>query len=125
MIPIVAGTRTILVVDDDESILSTVVEFLALEGFQVESATNGAEALAALERRAPSLVLLDMRMPVLDGWEFARVLHAKDEAPPILVMTASHHTKQWAEEIGATGYIAKPFDLGELLTAIERICPAA
>lgn len=112
----------ILVVDDDPSIRSTVAEFLALEGYPVATAANGAEALTAVEQGPPAIVLLDMRMPVLDGWGFAEALRKRDIAVPLVVMTASQHTKQWAEEVGAVGYLAKPFDLLELLTAVEHVC---
>ncbi len=111
----------ILVVDDDPSILSTVSEILDLEGYPVETAANGAEALRAVERSRPSLVLLDMRMPVLDGWGFARALKERGLKLPILVMTAAQNARRWAEEIGADGYLAKPFDLLNLLDAVERL----
>lgn len=113
--------RPILVVDDDPSILMTVSEILDLEGYAVETAENGAEALRAVERTSPSLVLLDMRMPVLDGWSFARELGERGLKLPILVMTAAQSARDWADEIGAEGYLAKPFDLFDLLTAVERL----
>jgi CheY-like chemotaxis protein len=111
----------ILVVDDDPSILHTVAELLDMEGYAVETATNGAEALRYVEQAEPSLVLLDMRMPVMDGWTFVRVLKERGRRLPILVMTAAQDAKQWAEEVGAAGYVAKPFDLEDLLDAVERV----
>ncbi|MBV9279441.1 MAG: response regulator [Chloroflexi bacterium] len=112
--------REILVVDDDPTILMTVAEFLDMEGYTVETAANGEEALQTVESARPSLVLLDMRMPVLDGWGFARALKERGRQLPILVMTAAQDARQWAEEVGAVGYVAKPFDLMDLLTAVER-----
>ena len=111
----------ILIVDDDPSILTTVWEILDLEGYPVETATNGAEALEAVERARPSLVLLDMRMPVCNGWEFARALKERGVQLPIVVMTAAQDARHWAEEIGADGYLAKPFDLLNLLDTVERL----
>jgi two-component system chemotaxis response regulator CheY len=111
----------ILVVDDDPAIRTTVSEILELEGYPVTTASNGMEALEAVERDNPSLVLLDMRMPVLDGWGFARALRQRGMMMPILVMTAAQSARTWAEEIGAQGYLAKPFDLAELLNAVERL----
>jgi CheY-like chemotaxis protein len=111
----------ILVVDDDPSILDTVAELLDLEGYAVETASNGAEALDQLERTEPSLVLLDMRMPVMDGWSFVRTLKERGRSLPILVMTAAQDARKWAEEVGAAGYVAKPFDLLDLLDAVERV----
>jgi DNA-binding response OmpR family regulator len=112
--------RPILVVDDDPGILAMLRDFLEGEGFAIRTATNGAEALEALEDVAPALILLDMRMPVLDGWAFAAQLRERQIAYPIVVMTAAESARSWAEEIGATGYIAKPFDVDELLQTIER-----
>jgi two-component system chemotaxis response regulator CheY len=111
----------ILVVDDDDSIRSTVSEILNLEGYPVETAADGAEALRAVERSRPALVVLDMRMPVLDGWGFAQELKARGIRLPILVMTAAQNARHWAQEIGADGYVAKPFDLMDLLNAVERL----
>ena len=113
---------SVLVVDDDPSILTTVAEILDLEGFPVATATNGAEALEAVERQTPTIVLLDMRMPVLDGWGFVRALQESGRMLPVLVMTAAQDTRRWAEEIGAAGYLAKPFDLNDLLSAVETLC---
>jgi DNA-binding response OmpR family regulator len=112
---------TILVVDDDPSILTTVSEVLEFEGYNVDTAANGAEAIVAIERSCPGLVLLDMRMPVLDGWGFARELRERGVVLPILVMTAARDARRWAEEIGAQGYIAKPFELDDLLGAVDHL----
>jgi len=111
----------ILVVDDAASILLTKVEILHLVGYSVESATNGAEALEVVARRSPSLVLLDMRMPVLDGWGFARSLKERGIMLPIVVMTAAQDAGRWAREIGAMAYLAKPFEIPELLETVERV----
>ncbi len=115
------GDSPILVVDDDPSILATVSEILEFEGYPVRTATNGAEALQLIEQEPPSLVLLDMRMPVLDGWGFARRLGERGVRLPIVVMTAAQDARRWAEEIGAAGYVPKPFELPELLDTVERL----
>jgi DNA-binding response OmpR family regulator len=115
-----SASRPILVVDDDVEILAMLRDFLEGEGLTVRTATNGAEALDMLDDVAPALILLDMRMPVLDGWGFAARLHERRATYPIVVMTAAESARRWADEIGATGYIAKPFDVNELLQLIER-----
>jgi DNA-binding response OmpR family regulator len=115
-----AAGRPILVVDDDPEILAMLRDFLESEGLAVRTAANGAEALDALDEVAPALILLDMRMPVLDGWAFAERCRERQFAYPIVVMTAAESARTWAEEIGATGYIAKPFDVNELLKTIQR-----
>ena len=62
-----------------------------------------------------------MRMPVMDGWGFARALRERGIKLPILVMTAAQDARRWAQEIDAEGYLAKPFDLLDLLSAVERL----
>ena len=114
-------TQSILVVDDDPNVLAMVTDILLFEGYTIQTATNGAEALAKVDQTMPALVLLDMRMPVLSGWDFARILKERDIHLPILVMTAAHDAHKWAEEIGASGYVAKPFHLPDLLDAVEAI----
>jgi CheY-like chemotaxis protein len=114
--------RTILVVDDDTSILETVGEILAQEGYRVVKATGGEEALAQIRRIKPELILLDMRMPGMDGWAVARALHEREIRIPIVVMTAAENAKKWADEIGAAGHLAKPFALDDLLRSVaERL----
>ena len=111
----------ILIVDDEQLILGTVAEILDLEGYRTECARNGAEALEAVLRCRPSLILLDMNMPVLDGWGVARELRRLGIAIPIVVMTAGQSAPLAAKEISAAGYLSKPFDLFELVACIEEV----
>ena len=114
----------ILIADDDPSILNLVADILRGEGYAVELARNGREALDVIARRdVPALVVLDMRMPVIDGWEFASRLRAQQLNPPILVMTAARNAREWAAEIEAVGYLAKPFDLDDFLREVSRLAP--
>ncbi len=115
-----ADHGTVLVVDDDTSILDTVSSILSGEGYDVVSASSGQEALDAVARKRPLLILLDMRMPVMDGWAVARALRGQGITVPIVVMTAAESAQRWADEVGAEGYLAKPFGLDELLTTVER-----
>jgi CheY-like chemotaxis protein len=117
------ATGPVLVVDDDPTILATVAETLDLEGYPVMTATNGAEALDLVARSRPSLVLLDMRMPVLDGWGFVRALRARGIDLTVVVMTATADARKWASEIGAQGVLPKPFDLDVLLSEVRRLRP--
>jgi DNA-binding response OmpR family regulator len=110
----------ILVVEDDPDILSSVADILDFEGYAVETAMDGSIALSILENVQPTLILLDMRMPVLNGWEFARILKERGIKVPILVMTAAQDARRWAEEIGAEGFIPKPFHVMDLLDAIAK-----
>ncbi|HKW78759.1 MAG TPA: response regulator [Candidatus Limnocylindria bacterium] len=114
-----AGTR-VLVVDDDHSILDTVSSILSSEGYQVMSAAGGEEALTLMKNWHPTLVLLDMRMPIMDGWAVARAMREAGSRVPIVVMTAAENARRWADEIGAAGHLAKPFALDDLLSVVER-----
>ena len=118
--PHMGTNESVLVVDDDTSILDTVSAILSGEGYHVISASSGEEALVAVARKLPLLILLDMRMPVMDGWAVARRLREQGINVPIVVMTAAESAKRWADEVGAEGYLAKPFGLDELLATVER-----
>jgi two-component system chemotaxis response regulator CheY len=117
-------TGQVLVVDDDDAILEVVAVILQEVGYAVKTAQNGADALAMVEQAVPALVLLDMRMPVLDGWGFAAALAEREIRVPIVVMSAAQHASSWAAEIAAAGCLAKPFELSELLTVVDRALPA-
>jgi two-component system, OmpR family, response regulator len=114
--------RLVLVAEDDDILRETLSETLRLEGYLVAGASDGAEALMALERLHPNIVLPDITMPVLDGKAFKRELEARGLRVPILVMTAANNADSLAEEIDADGWVGKPFTLSELLPAIERLC---
>ena len=111
----------ILVVDDDPTILDFVALALNDEGYEVETATDGRAALEAVRRQPPDLILLDMRMPIMDGWQFAEA-YAAMPGPhaPIVVLTAAEDAAALAAEIHAQGYVAKPFALDDLLTMVEQ-----
>lgn len=118
-----AAAGPILVIDDDESIRRLVVDFLTDEGFPVVAAADGEAALAIMDRVRPAVILLDMRMPILNGWGFAEALRQRGLSIPVVVMTAAQNARRWAEEIAAAGYVAKPFELGQLLETIEKWYP--
>jgi len=113
-------TQHILVVDDDPDIRATVSEILDLEGCNVTAASNGLEALEQIETSPPCVVLLDMRMPVMDGWGVARELRARGVGIPIVVMTAAQDAGRWAREIAADAVLPKPFELDDLLDIVSR-----
>jgi len=111
--------KQILIVDDDPEIRAMLEITLADEGYEVLSAPDGAAALALLEHHRPGLILLDMRMPVMDGWAFARAYAARPGPhAPLLVMTAAVDATRWAREVEACASVAKPFDLNRLLEKI-------
>ena len=121
--PSAAGSSSdapVPVVDDDLTIVDIVRETLEFENIPVMTASNGREALECVEKVRPSVVLLDMRIPVMDGWQFASNARARGLKLSIVVMTAAHDAGKWAKEIGATDYLEKPFDLENLLAVVER-----
>jgi CheY-like chemotaxis protein len=119
-----AGPRAdrILVVDDDQIIRDTVAEALQLDGFTVDTARNGIEALGIVRDRRPSGIVLDLMMPVMTGWQFLERCRASRlcEGIPVVVMSAYNKLPDEASRLGVLGCIAKPFDLDVLLGAIER-----
>lgn len=115
------GPRSILVVEDDPDLLTIMEMFLAESGWRVRTAPEGRAALAAIAEEMPGLVFLDMRMPGMNGWDFAREFRARHgRACPIVVVTAAENARRRAEEIGAEGWLAKPFDLDEVLAMVSR-----
>jgi CheY-like chemotaxis protein len=115
----------VLVVDDEPDIRATVSAMLEIEGYAVTEAANGADALHRVEERAPDVILLDMRMPVLDGWGFAAELRRRGHHMPIVVMTAARDAAHWAGEIAASAFVAKPFGFDDLITAVEEVRPGS
>lgn len=108
----------VLVVEDDPDLAALEADVLAARGYRVEVACNGREALAAIEREAPDLILLDMKMPVMNGGEFAEAYRRTQGKAIIVVVTASEDAQRRAIEIGATDWIAKPFDPGDLVEKV-------
>jgi two-component system chemotaxis response regulator CheY len=121
----VSGDR-ILVVDDDDSIRQIVRLCLAEEGYCVAEASNGVAALEVLREFEPELILLDLRMPVMDGWEFVRQ-YRRGPGPyaPIVAFVAALNAAQECAELGMAGILSKPFDLDELLAAVRTQLPLA
>jgi two-component system chemotaxis response regulator CheY len=117
--------KPILVVDDDEMIRDLVRDALSDEGYAVVTASDGAEAFERIGEQMPALILLDMRMPVMDGWAFARAARERGLRLPIVVMTAAENAELWREEIGGDGCLPKPFDLDVLFSTVAKLAGAA
>ena len=120
-----SGERTVLVVDDDPAMLLLCRANLGESGLRVNEATNASEALESVRLDKPDVILLDIMMPGVSGWQVAAQLlgdEATDEIP-IIFLTALSGTKQQlrAYELGAVGYVTKPFDpatLGSTVVAV-------
>lgn len=116
-----SGSKRVLVVDDEPEILVIVAITLKQEGYLVQTASNGQEALELVAGAMPDLILLDMKMPIMNGWQFAAEFRERyRNGPPILVFTAAEDARDRAEQIGAQGWVSKPFDLDMLVLAIGQ-----
>ena len=113
-----ATGKSVLVVDDERDILSFVREALTDEGYEVDVATSGEEALRAVGERRPDLIMLDVKLPGVDGWEVLSQLRAAaGEQTPVVVMTGGYLAQEQALASGAQGYLGKPFDLEDLISS--------
>ena len=110
----------ILVVDDDPDLRVFLRLMLTSMGFEVTSAANGQEALDEMKGHDPVLILLDMKMPVMNGWEFCRALEGRDARPPIVVLTAAPDPAGRAAEVHAEGWLGKPFEIADLEAIVRR-----
>jgi DNA-binding response OmpR family regulator len=117
----VAGS-TVLVVDDERNIVQLAKLYLRNEGYQVETAANGREALEKVRQTRPSMVLLDLMMPELDGWEVCKRLRREGDIP-IIMLTARGDDidKVVGLELGADDYVTKPFNPRELVARVKAV----
>ncbi len=112
----------ILIVDDEERMRRVITDYLRIKGYDTMEAGDGVEALELFGRRTPDLVLLDVMMPRMDGWEACRAIHAQS-AVPIIMLTARGQEEDELQgfSLGADEYITKPFSLKILLARIEAV----
>jgi DNA-binding response OmpR family regulator len=119
-----SGTRArVLVVDDEIVMQGLLQDILSAEGYEVVIATNGQDGLERMAALHPDLVLLDLMMPVLDGWGVLKALEGKAGVPPVIVLSASTNITGTVERAMARGAYAcfpKPFDLGALLERCQE-----
>src|SRR6476646_10026165 len=115
-------SKTILVVDDNRSVQRLVSEYLSENNFRVVTANNGREALYVARYDKPDLILLDIMMPELDGYEFVRI-YRKENDTPIILLTAKleESDKVVGLELGADDYVTKPFGMAELVARIRAV----
>ena len=116
-------TRRILVVDDEQSIVDAVATALRYEGYEVDEASNGRDALSAVAKYEPDLVVLDWMLPDIEGIEVGRRLRAQGFKTAVLFLTAKDATENKVEALRAGGddYVTKPFSLAEIVARIQAI----
>ncbi len=114
--------QTILIVDDEKRLVSLVQSYLAQEGYRAVAAYNGKEALAVAEKENPDLIILDVMMPEMNGYEFMRA-HRAEKDTPIIMLTAKveDDDKIIGLELGADDYVAKPFKPRELMARVRNV----
>lgn len=115
--------ETILIVDDDVAITKILREELQTVGYDVEVINNSTEALSRLQSEFYDLILLDIKMPEVDGFEILKSLREKNYPGKIIVMTAfaDIENAMMARKLGANDFIAKPYDFDELLITIQKV----
>ena len=116
------GKQVIMVVDDDENIAQLVRLYLEKEGFEVASFSRGDSALTAFKSNPPALLLLDIMLPGMDGWQVCRAIR-QISSIPIIMLSAKDETfdKVLGLELGADDYITKPFDPKELIARVKAV----
>ena len=113
---------TILVVDDEHNIIELARLYLEADGYRVVSATDGATALTKVRSSAPALVILDLMLPVIDGWDVCRRLRAESDVPIIMLTARSDDVdKIVGLELGADDYLTKPFNPRELVARVKAV----
>ena len=117
---------TILIIDDDDQLRKSFTKLLSEEGYAVENAASGEAGLAIVRRACPDLVILDVRLPGMNGLETFQAVHDVEPKLPVIIMTAFGTTETAIEatKLGAFDYILKPFDIPEMLKAIEQALDA-
>ena len=116
--------RTVLIIEDEKLIIVSTQMVLEAAGFRVESATNGEDGINKARTDSPDLILLDIMMPGIDGWETLTRLKRDPETSgiPVIIFTAREHSRghQKSTEMGAADYFRKPFEPDELIELVEK-----
>ncbi len=113
----------VLVVDDDVAILETIKDILEFEGYRVQTLSDGSGLIDYIRQDTPGMILLDLRMPLVDGKALHKALRSDPVASqvPVVLVTADRNGSECADELGAVDYLAKPFDLDALFACVERV----
>lgn len=116
--------HTVLIIEDEKLIIVSTQMVLEAAGFQVQSAMNGEEGISKARQAKPDLILLDIMMPGIDGWETLTRLKRDPETSgiPVVIFTAREHARghQKSTEMGAADYFRKPFEPDELIELVEK-----
>ena len=113
-------TAPILIVDDDPELLDFLRTALALEGYGVQTAEDGVEALGRIDDEPPALVLLDLQLPRMTGWDVCWRMRRRGLEAPVVFMTADPYARGDVRPWGANGYLGKPFDIEQVFETVQR-----
>jgi two-component system response regulator MprA len=111
----------VLVVDDEPGIRGFLATLLELEGYRVRNAVDGLEALEQVATERPDVLLLDLAMPRMDGWQVLATLRSNGDTLPVVVMTADFDARQVADAHQVDGFLRKPFNVDQLLACLTRV----
>lgn len=114
-------TSQVLVVEDDQALARLMEALLLSEGYAVRRAADGQAALDAVRGERPDLILLDLTLPRLDGWQVLERLRALPKPPPVALLTGLSGVRHRASEAGAAATVQKPFDVDDLLRTVARL----
>ncbi|TCP23004.1 two-component system response regulator (stage 0 sporulation protein F) [Scopulibacillus darangshiensis] len=119
------STSKILIVDDQFGIRILLNEIFQKEGYRTYTAANGVQALEIVEKQAPALVILDMKIPGMDGLEILKRIKMKTKEVKVIIMTAYGELDMIQEAVdhGAITHFSKPFDIDDILDAVKKECP--
>ncbi|HUQ41465.1 MAG TPA: response regulator [Candidatus Limnocylindrales bacterium] len=118
--------RKILVIDDDDQLADVVRQVLRDAGYSVATVRHGAAALELVRHISPDLILLDLSMPIMDGWSFvAQYRRIAKPSARVVLLTGNPQAAEIARSLDADGFIAKPFDIASLVSVVARELPAA
>jgi DNA-binding response OmpR family regulator len=120
------GRCKVLVVEDDVGIREMLIEVLEMEGYEIRSSKHGLDALTVLERWSPHVILLDLNMPVMDGWAFRAEQRRRHSIAniPVIVLSASRATRTDIQGLSAADFLPKPCNIRELISTVERLVSA-
>lgn len=113
--------RRVLVIDDDDELAEVVRQALRESGFAVATVRHGAAALDLIAQIRPDLILLDLRMPIMDGWSFVTQYRRSGKTSGRIVLLSGHpDVREISERLGADAYVGKPFELTQLLRTVQQ-----
>jgi CheY-like chemotaxis protein len=122
MVAAMTPQKTIMVVEDEPVIRGLLSMTLECENYHVETASDGQEALCKLQREAPDLILLDLMLPIMDGWQFIAALRGQARTKKIPIVAVSAGTRYMdVGERGVHAFLSKPFDVDTLLVVLKEV----